>query len=159
MSTNSKITHSISVIDTILMYIQFQSVVQIIFVLNCQLNNHLTVSVDVFCDTEELHKYNGNNLGQEVGAFTHLSTVEPGKTYDIPLFVAYHCKIYVSPSGLGQVFRTKFPTQIYFVRGKSAFLTKNAQDGESLLLIWKKDYLEKKLCQCHTRSWKLATSV
>ena len=104
MSTNSKITHSISVVDSILMYIQFKSVVQIIFVLNCQLNNHLTVSVDVFCDTEELHKYNGNNLGQEVGAFTHLSTVEPGKTYDIPLFVAYHCKIYVSPSGLGQVF-------------------------------------------------------
>ena len=83
------------------MCMQFWLVVRIICVLNFQLNNHLTVSVDVFCDTEELRKYNGNNLGQEVGTFTHLAVVEPGKTYDIPLFVAYHCKIYVSPSGLG----------------------------------------------------------
>ncbi len=71
------------------------------FTLVTQLRNHLTVPVDVFCDTEELHKYNSNNLGQQMGAFTHLTRVEPNNTYDIPLFVAYHCKLYVSPSDLG----------------------------------------------------------
>ncbi len=69
-----------------------------------QLHNHLTEPVDIFCETEVLHKYCGDSLGltvNETNEYTLLGTVPAAGTYDIPLFVAYHCKLFVAPSGLG----------------------------------------------------------
>ena len=67
-----------------------------------QLHNHLSIPVEVYCKTEELQKYSSNNVGEgEVGEFTRLVALGPNSDYNVPLFVAYHCKLYIAPEHLG----------------------------------------------------------
>ena len=64
-----------------------------------QLINELNQSVELYCLTESLHS-NSSSMNARPGQnkFTWLKQVEPGETYDVPLKVAYHCKLYVAPS-------------------------------------------------------------
>ena len=67
-----------------------------------RLHNHLTVPIEICCLSKDLEKYNTESVGGKIkGAHTQIKVVEPGQIYDVPLFVAYHCKLYVAPTQNG----------------------------------------------------------
>lgn len=55
--------------------------------------------------SDELARYNTDCVigGAIKGRFTQLKVLEPGQTYDVPLYVAYHCKLHVAPTQNGSV--------------------------------------------------------
>ena len=62
--------------------------------------NHLVMPVEVFCKTEELSKSSTQAvhiLDKSATGFTHLATILPNEAYPLPLFIAYHCRIFVAP--------------------------------------------------------------
>ena len=65
-----------------------------------QLKNSLTMAVDLFVKKTELHTFKRNNKSAAAEEFTKLGTVEPRSMYQVPLYAAYHCAIYVCPTGL-----------------------------------------------------------
>ncbi|BFZ09736.1 hypothetical protein BsWGS_12775 [Bradybaena similaris] len=65
-----------------------------------KLENHLTMSIDVYCRTEDLKKFKATQILATLDKFSKLATVEPQQTYHLPLFVAYHCPLYVKPSDI-----------------------------------------------------------
>ncbi|CAH1799951.1 unnamed protein product [Owenia fusiformis] len=65
-----------------------------------QLYNHLTIPVDVYCLTEHLKV----RLGDEVPSGEekmHLATLEPGQSFPVPLYAAYHCRLFIAPTEKG----------------------------------------------------------
>ena len=66
--------------------------------------NHLTVSVDLYVKSCELEQFSGSEQYtrcKENLDYTLLKVVEPEDMYNVPLCIAYHCKIYVKPSVMG----------------------------------------------------------
>ena len=63
--------------------------------------NHLNVAVDLYCASSEYATISGTVPGST--PFTKIETVQPNAHFDVPLFVAYHCKLYVKPLGVGYV--------------------------------------------------------
>ncbi|KAL5009894.1 hypothetical protein ScPMuIL_012199, partial [Solemya velum] len=66
-----------------------------------QVQNNLTVDVDVKCRTEDFKKYSMESITLGSGTYTHLITLSPDQVYHVPLFVAYHCGLYICPIDLG----------------------------------------------------------
>ena len=67
-----------------------------------QVHNHMTVPVEVYCRTEELQKVGPIPPSAKVnGLYTLLKVLDVDRVYDVPLFVAYHCKLYVAPAQIG----------------------------------------------------------
>ena len=65
-----------------------------------QLKNSLTMAVDLYVKKKELQTFKRSNKSIAAEEFTKLGTVEPNSSYNIPLYAAYHCAIYVCPTGL-----------------------------------------------------------
>ena len=65
-----------------------------------QLKNNLTLAVDVWCKTEDLKKYRAMESLAGTAEFSKLTTVAAHEVYYLPLFVAFHCKLYIAPSDL-----------------------------------------------------------
>ncbi|KAH9508945.1 hypothetical protein Btru_048361 [Bulinus truncatus] len=63
-----------------------------------KLENHLTMEIDVYCKTEDLKKFKVMKDFIVSETFSKLATVKPNETYNVPLFVAYHCPLYIKPS-------------------------------------------------------------
>ena len=64
-----------------------------------QFYNHLTVPVDLYCTSEELKRCEAHDLQLHSGdSFTHITKVDAHTLTSVPLYVAYHCKIYVAPA-------------------------------------------------------------
>ena len=61
--------------------------------------------MDVCCYASELLKHCGYEPEWDSGdeEYTCVKVLEPGAVYDVPLFVAYHCRIYMAPAQLGCV--------------------------------------------------------
>ena len=71
-------------------------------ILVCQVYNHLTVPMEVYVKTEELKKYSGNNIGASSSAgYTQIQVIESEQCYDVPLYIAYHCRLYLAPQHIG----------------------------------------------------------
>jgi hypothetical protein len=60
----------------------------------------MTVLVDVYCKTEDLKQYGINVTYIEIGQYSKLQTLHPDQDFIIPLFLAYNCDIFVSPTDL-----------------------------------------------------------
>jgi len=58
------------------------------------------MSVQLYSDTDDLHKANVEIIGADDPHFTLIATLEPGKTYAVPLGIAYHCRLYVAPTNM-----------------------------------------------------------
>ncbi|XP_012945076.2 vacuolar protein sorting-associated protein 13A, partial [Aplysia californica] len=65
-----------------------------------KVENQLTLAVDVYCRTETLKKFKATHDLAGEDKFSHLATVEPGQSYNLPLFVAYHCPLFIKPSDI-----------------------------------------------------------
>ncbi|XP_055887721.1 intermembrane lipid transfer protein VPS13A-like isoform X3 [Biomphalaria glabrata] len=64
-----------------------------------KLENHLTMTIDIYCKSEDLKKFKATkDLVNSEDLFSKLATVKPNETYHLPLFVAYHCPLYIKPS-------------------------------------------------------------
>ena len=66
-----------------------------------QINNHLSVPVDLYCESSVLDRVSGVEVPEhqlERSGYTHLKKVEAGEVYNVPLLVAYHCPLFVQPS-------------------------------------------------------------
>lgn len=51
--------------------------------------------------TSELRRYGARIVGVTRGEYTQVKVLDPGELYDIPLLVAYHCQLYVTPADIG----------------------------------------------------------
>ena len=60
----------------------------------------MTIGVDVYVKKRELQTFKRTNKTVTPEEFTKLGTVDPNSSYTIPLYAAYHCAIYVCPTGL-----------------------------------------------------------
>jgi len=59
------------------------------------------MTVDVLILNEELENYKrARKPGKAPEDFTKLTTLAPDATFAIPLFAAYHCALYICPTGL-----------------------------------------------------------
>nr|KAG5703288.1 hypothetical protein BaRGS_025530 [Batillaria attramentaria] len=65
-----------------------------------QLVNNMTMAVDVFCKTEDLKRFRATQHLASANEFSKLATVNPHDSYSLPLFVAYHCPLYLKPADL-----------------------------------------------------------
>ncbi|KAK3771911.1 hypothetical protein RRG08_053892 [Elysia crispata] len=65
------------------------------------LENHLNMTINLFCKTEDLKRLKATLHLAGASKFSKLMTVEPEETYCLPLFVAYHCPVYASPADIG----------------------------------------------------------
>ncbi|XP_025099873.1 vacuolar protein sorting-associated protein 13A-like isoform X2 [Pomacea canaliculata] len=65
-----------------------------------QLVNKMTMAVDVYCKTEDLKRFQATQGLAGTQEFSRLTTVNPHDTYTLPLFVAYHCPLYLKPADL-----------------------------------------------------------
>ena len=63
-----------------------------------QVLNSLSVPIDVYCKTEDLKQYKVDEVTMETGPYTKLMTLNPEEQYFVPLFLAYHCDVFVAPS-------------------------------------------------------------
>ncbi|CAL1544729.1 unnamed protein product [Lymnaea stagnalis] len=63
-----------------------------------KLENHLTMRIDVYCKTEDLKRFKATRELAGTDTFSKLATVKSGDTFYLPLFVAYHCPLYIKPS-------------------------------------------------------------
>lgn len=67
----------------------------------------MEVAVELYTDTSTLpdHADIGTILPPSEGSdnkkFTLLTVIEPHEYFDVPLYVAYHCKLYVTPHNMG----------------------------------------------------------
>lgn len=64
------------------------------------MENALTVSVDLYCKTEDLKQYGISVTYIELGQYSKLNTLHPGQDFVIPLFLAYNCDLYVAPTDI-----------------------------------------------------------
>ena len=62
--------------------------------------NNLAMTIQISCDTDELHKFDVDIISKDDQQFTQICSIEPGKTYTVPLYIAYHCRLYVTPANM-----------------------------------------------------------
>ncbi|XP_048240040.1 vacuolar protein sorting-associated protein 13A-like isoform X2 [Haliotis rufescens] len=65
-----------------------------------QVQNSLTMSIDISCKTEDLKKYKSTRPLASNNEYTRLKTLAPQEVYYLPLFVAYHCPLFVKPADI-----------------------------------------------------------
>ncbi|XP_033739881.1 vacuolar protein sorting-associated protein 13C-like [Pecten maximus] len=67
-----------------------------------KVKNSLTLDLDILCKTADLEKYlpERDVLGSK--EYTKLATLAPDQDYNVPLFLAYHCDLFVCPTQLSR---------------------------------------------------------
>ena len=66
-----------------------------------QVFNHLGVEMRIFCRSEELVSSGATSPTPTNGEFTELRVMAPEESWDVPLYVAYHCQLFFTPAGQG----------------------------------------------------------
>ena len=65
-----------------------------------QLVNNMTMAVDVYSKTEDVKRFRAIQHLAGTQEFTKLATINPRDSFCPPLYVAYHCPLYLKPSDL-----------------------------------------------------------
>ena len=65
-----------------------------------QLVNNMTMAVDVYSKTEDLKRFRAIQHLAGTQEFTKLATINPRDSFCPPLYVAYHCPLYLKPADL-----------------------------------------------------------
>jgi hypothetical protein len=60
----------------------------------------MTMAVDVYCKTEDVKKFRATQHLADNSEYSKLATIDPNDSYSLPLFVAYHCPLYMKPADL-----------------------------------------------------------
>ena len=62
------------------------------------------MAVDVYCKTEDLKRFRAIEHLAGTQEFSKLATVNPRDSFCLPLYVAYHCPLYLKPADLELVY-------------------------------------------------------
>ena len=68
-----------------------------------QVQNNLTMSLDIFCKSQALKAIPELAIKAELDddkGYVKLTTVGSGESYQVPMLIAYHCELFVTPSDL-----------------------------------------------------------
>ncbi|XP_064629495.1 intermembrane lipid transfer protein VPS13A-like isoform X5 [Lineus longissimus] len=65
-----------------------------------QFHNDLTVPINLYVRSNELTKL-GTVLPVAREEYTKITSLEPKEVYNVPLFIAYQCKIFIVPASIG----------------------------------------------------------
>ena len=68
-----------------------------------QLVNNMTMAVDVYSKTEDLKRFRAIQHLAGTQEFSKLATINPHASFSLPLYVAYHCPLYLKPADLESV--------------------------------------------------------
>ncbi|KAK6170959.1 hypothetical protein SNE40_019236 [Patella caerulea] len=108
-----------------------------------KVKNYLTISVDISCKTEDLKQWTLTSHMAKTGEYTKLATISPDDVYYLPLFVAYNCPVFVTPSDLGyeQTYNSIWWKDLIQEKEKHKYFICQSEDSE------KKNFNMKVTCE------------